>query len=76
MGITEQILSRCFSQQSNAFHFSIELTAQPGSCTNKIIHLQSEKWRIELSEREYLELASAIIKAGSRLRALKGLNES
>lgn len=50
----------------------IELNKASTIGGNRWIHIQNEKFRLCLSERDYLAAAGAIIKAGHRFEEIKG----
>ena len=55
---------------------AVELELNHSSCGSpeRDIHLQTDVFRLELKESEFLELASAIILAAKKLRFLKNYN--
>ena len=65
MGRISKILGRVEFQDNPCGHMDIELN------TNRSVHLQSNCWRIELTEKEFKEFAGSVAQAAQKLRRIK-----
>ena len=57
-------------------NFLIEQNAPVSEQGERIIHIQNEKFRLEMPEQEFLRMASAFAYARRNLDFLKGLNKT
>jgi hypothetical protein len=72
MGDINRTLAIAQLQDNPAGQISIELN-HGGPQAAGIVHLQTKTWRIELTEKEFIEFANAATKAGKRLRQQKNI---
>ena len=54
--------------------FLIEQNAPPGETGSRVIHIQNEKFRMEMPEPEFLKIAGAIVWSRKKFDVLKGRN--
>lgn len=64
MGKLEKIVARLDN--------GVAIEINDGGDGNKIVHVQSDAWRMELTPDEYREICAAIISAALHLRWRKG----
>lgn len=54
--------------------FEVELNAPPSIGMNRQIHIQSDKFRFEMDEDEFIQLCTAVNLAAEKLKHAKGLH--
>lgn len=52
--------------------FNVELNKSTSQKNARSVHVQNEKFRLELSEREFVQLASCVLLAKKQFDILKG----
>lgn len=65
MGRISKILGRVDFMDNPCEYVDIELN------TNRSVHLQSNCWRIELTEQEFREFAESVCNASRKLKIIK-----
>lgn len=53
--------------------FEIELNHHPSGDCERYIHIQSDKFRMEMAENEYIKYALLVVAAGEKLKRMKGI---
>jgi len=67
MGVVQKKLSKAEIGKDRGSFVDFEMNE------NGIVHIQNKTWRIEMETQEFVEFATACVKAGNKLKELKGV---
>ena len=73
MGEVIRILKKICLEARGRWEFSIELNHPLGSGGKRVIHIQTDRGRIELAEETFVHLVGTVLDAEEKLRVIKDL---